>query len=203
MAGLNELPELVRLARLETTIQQDRTIHTRLRGRRGLGSEEVWIRDSIIGQGGYGQVWLERKLDNADRSKPKLRAVKCIHASAHRREYVRELDALATFSSNSNKVCPLQKTKYTDVASDMLWQYAEFFVEFYGWYESPGWLHAAMEYCKHGDLKNYLQSHKTISEREAQEIILQVLGGLSLMHEAGFAHRDVKPGVRCPINRDS
>lgn len=53
-----------------------------------------------------------------------------------------------------------------------------------------------MEYCSHGDLKDYLQKHKTLTEKETQEITLQVLGGLSLMHEAGFAHRDVKPAVR-------
>lgn len=53
-----------------------------------------------------------------------------------------------------------------------------------------------MEYCKHGDLKNYLQRIGTLEELETQEITLQVLGGLSLMHEAGFAHRDVKPAVR-------
>ncbi|ROW10357.1 hypothetical protein VMCG_02006 [Cytospora schulzeri] len=50
-----------------------------------------------------------------------------------------------------------------------------------------------MEYCDHGDLKNYLQRWKTLTEKETQEVTLQILGGLSLMHEAGFAHRDVKP----------
>lgn len=53
-----------------------------------------------------------------------------------------------------------------------------------------------MEYCSYGDLNNYLQEHKTLTEKETQEVTLQVLGGLSLMHEAGFAHRDVKPAVR-------
>lgn len=170
------MPELVRHSRLETAIQQDLTVHTRLRGRRGIGSKEVWVRERIIGHGGYGQVWVERQLESPERSTtPNLRAVKCIYApSAKPRDYVRELEALAKFSSNPRK-------------------YADFFVQFYGWYESPGWLHVATEYCDHGDLNHYLRKFKTLSEKETQEVTLQVLGGLSLMHEAGFAHRDVKP----------
>lgn len=55
-----------------------------------------------------------------------------------------------------------------------------------------------MEYCQHGDLRQYLNDNKRIAEQSVQEITLQVLGGLSLMHEAGFAHRDVKPAVWPP-----
>lgn len=80
-------------------------------------------------------------------------------------------------------------------------QYAHFFVQFYGWYESPGRLHAAMEYCEHGDLNKYIKSVGRLSEKETKDIIWQVLGGLSLMHEAKFAHRDIKPAVSLPSDR--
>lgn len=60
-----------------------------------------------------------------------------------------------------------------------------------------------MEYCSHGDLKHYLQDFRTLTEEETQEVTLQVLGGLSLMHEAGFAHRDVKPAVRRQMKHGS
>lgn len=53
-----------------------------------------------------------------------------------------------------------------------------------------------MEYCEHGDLKTYLLDVKTIPETEAQDIALQVLSGLSLMHEVHIAHGDLKPAVR-------
>lgn len=52
-----------------------------------------------------------------------------------------------------------------------------------------------MEYCEHGDLNKYIKSVGRLTEKETKDIIWQVLGGLSLMHEANFAHRDIKPAV--------
>ena len=75
-------------------------------------------------------------------------------------------------------------------------QYSEFFVKFLGWYESPGWLYIAMEYCENGDLKKYLSDVKRLPEDQAQDIASQVLSSVALMHEEGFAHRDIKPAVR-------
>lgn len=75
-------------------------------------------------------------------------------------------------------------------------QYLEFFVQFYGWFQSEEWLHAIMEYCEYGDLKQYVQDHGKIPEAEVQDITRQILVGVSMMHKAGFAHRDIKPAVR-------
>lgn len=52
-----------------------------------------------------------------------------------------------------------------------------------------------MEYCEHGDLRKYLTDRPTLPEEEAQDITRQLLVGISLMHKAGFAHRDIKPAV--------
>lgn len=52
-----------------------------------------------------------------------------------------------------------------------------------------------MEFCEHGDLRDYLRCHGRLPEVEAQDITRQLLVGVSLMHEAGFAHRDIKPAV--------
>lgn len=108
MTDTNDLPELVRHLRLDATFQQGRTVHKLIQTRRGSQKRETWIRQRKIGHGGFGEVWLERKEPNAQDTiaarAPELRAVKCIHASLQRRDYVRELEALATFSSNKNKV---------------------------------------------------------------------------------------------------
>ncbi len=74
-------------------------------------------------------------------------------------------------------------------------KYAEFFVKLLGWYESPGWLYIAMEYCEYGDLRTNLLDMKTLPEEQPRDIALQVLNGIALMHEVGFAHRDIKPAV--------
>ncbi|SPO01933.1 uncharacterized protein DNG_04606 [Cephalotrichum gorgonifer] len=48
-----------------------------------------------------------------------------------------------------------------------------------------------MEYLDRGDLHGYL--NRTFPESEAFAITRQLLEGLSFMHEAGFAHSDLKP----------
>lgn len=52
-----------------------------------------------------------------------------------------------------------------------------------------------MEFFPHGDLEVYLSQKETLPEPEVEQIAFQVLEGLSSMHENGFAHRDLKPGV--------
>ena len=76
------------------------------------------------------------------------------------------------------------------------WQYERCFVRSFGWYEGPGNLCIAMEYCELGDLETYLFSVPPLPEIQAQEITFQMLEGVRYMHDNEFAHRDLKPAVR-------
>lgn len=90
-------------------------------------------------------------------------------------------------------MCP----KYL-VPSDLLAlaEYAKNFVKSFGWFETPAReLFIAMEYLAKGDLRKYLHASPPLTIVEAQHIAFQLLEGLSAMHEHGFAHRDLKPGV--------
>jgi len=108
MAGQAALPELVRDSRLQASLQGNVTVHTRPPGRRGISRHESWVRERILGNGGYGVVWLERKVETADKndgSATRLRAVKCVRIPPSRSQleggkYVRELEALAKFSQD-------------------------------------------------------------------------------------------------------
>ena len=53
-----------------------------------------------------------------------------------------------------------------------------------------------MEYIIHGNLRNYLEIERP--ESEAKSIARQLLEGLLVIHQEGFAHRDLKPEVRSP-----
>lgn len=66
-----------------------------------------------------------------------------------------------------------------------------------------------MEYLELGDLHDYLHGQKQpLPEFEVQRIMSQILEGLDLMHENGYAHRDLKPNVsftmkiHYPIDRE-
>jgi serine/threonine protein kinase len=56
-----------------------------------------------------------------------------------------------------------------------------------------------MEYLVNGDLQRYLTA--PMKEYEAKQITSQVLEGLTFMHDNGFVHRDLKPGVRTAVLR--
>ncbi|KAM7183855.1 Protein kinase-like domain containing protein [Naviculisporaceae sp. PSN 640] len=173
------LPELVRDSELkETVIDGDYTIHRQPISLRTRSRNDTWIRETKLGRGGYGEVWLEKKV-HGDASLPRLRAVKRMHFPENetifqfnRGRYVRELEALAKFSQD---------------------KYKDFFVRSYGWYIARGYLNIAMEYCPLSDLKAYLERVKTIPTQEVHEIAIQVLEALTWMHRNEFAHRDLKP----------
>jgi serine/threonine protein kinase len=52
-----------------------------------------------------------------------------------------------------------------------------------------------MEYLEIGDLFTYLRENPPLPENEAKHIAYQILDGLNMMHQNGFAHRDLKPNV--------
>ncbi|XP_060662622.1 serine/threonine-protein kinase tousled-like 2 [Drosophila nasuta] len=53
-----------------------------------------------------------------------------------------------------------------------------------------------MEYCDGPDLSHYLQQHKTIPERQARSIIMQIASALKYLNEIKppVIHYDIKPG---------
>lgn len=73
-------------------------------------------------------------------------------------------------------------------------QYSRHFVQSLGWYETKRWLCITMEYLEGGDLHTHLEGIDTpLSEADCRHITRQVLQGLSVMHDEGFTHGDVKP----------
>ncbi|KAK5635897.1 hypothetical protein RRF57_011609 [Xylaria bambusicola] len=178
MAADADIPESVRDSRWEADFQPNphvpyQTTNTSLSGRRLL-RQEIWIRQKRLGHGGFGVVWLERA-HPANQSSIRLRAVKELRVGREdlrRSDYIRELQALVKFSQQ---------------------KFVGSFVEFYNWYESNDALFIAMEYCQHGDLRQFVKDNGAIIEADVQKITDQVLQGLMLMHENNFAHRDLKP----------
>ena len=50
-----------------------------------------------------------------------------------------------------------------------------------------------MEYCKHGELFDYIVKNEKLSEEEASVFFYQLINGIEHIHSKGIAHRDLKP----------
>lgn len=101
---LQDLPELVRDSHLEATFHPNtdipnETIHLKYQGRR-RPQRERWVQKKMLGRGGFGIVWLERR-EPENSTAYSFRAVKQLDVAkirSKRHDCVRELEALAKFS---------------------------------------------------------------------------------------------------------
>ncbi|ENH68003.1 Ankyrin repeat domain-containing protein 50 [Fusarium oxysporum f. sp. cubense race 1] len=134
--------------------------------------QERWKKVRTLGHGGQGEVVLQTFTDGG-RSFTN-RAVKRIRLESEhsKRYYRRELESIVKFSHE---------------------KYSQYFVKSLGWYATSNKLYIAMEFFPEGDLYAYIRDHQRLREDECSHIISQVLSGVAIMHEEGFAHRDVKP----------
>ncbi|KAG6986267.1 Serine/threonine-protein kinase RAD53 [Fusarium oxysporum f. sp. conglutinans] len=134
--------------------------------------QEHWREEERIDGGSQGTVWLQTCV-RGSRHFTK-RAVKkfLVGNRDSRLSYERELVAIVKFSHD---------------------RYSRYFVKSLGWYTSSSLLHIAMEYFPAGNLYTYVEEQQGLPEDECWQITSQVLSGIALMHEEGFAHRDLKP----------
>ncbi|XP_063404988.1 hormonally up-regulated neu tumor-associated kinase-like [Mytilus trossulus] len=58
--------------------------------------------------------------------------------------------------------------------------------------ETENSYYLVMEYCKGGDLMDYICQRKKLEEREAKRFIRQVISALDYLHRMGILHRDLK-----------
>jgi 5'-AMP-activated protein kinase catalytic alpha subunit len=59
--------------------------------------------------------------------------------------------------------------------------------------ESKTYLYFVMEYCKGGELFDYIVKNKRLKENEACVFFQQIINGVEYLHNQGIIHRDLKP----------
>ena len=66
-------------------------------------------------------------------------------------------------------------------------------IQLYDIMESKRNLYFVMEYCKGGELFDYIVSKKRLKEPEACTFFQQIINGVDYLHKQGIIHRDLKP----------
>ncbi|KAL5477280.1 hypothetical protein EMCRGX_G024053 [Ephydatia muelleri] len=66
-------------------------------------------------------------------------------------------------------------------------------VRLFGSVETEACFFLIMEYCNGGDLGDYLQAKKTLSEDSIRHLAKHVAGALGAIHAQNIVHRDIKP----------
>ena len=66
-------------------------------------------------------------------------------------------------------------------------------VQLYDIMESETNLYFVLEYCKGGELFDYIVKNKRLTENEACIFFQQIINGVEYLHEQGIIHRDLKP----------
>lgn len=65
--------------------------------------------------------------------------------------------------------------------------------KFYDFIETSNNIYIILEYCKDGDLKQFIKKYSPLEEKKAIEIFKQILNGFKGLHNVGAMHRDFKP----------
>ena len=66
-------------------------------------------------------------------------------------------------------------------------------IQLYDIMESKTNLYFVMEYCKGGELFDYIVKKKKLTEKEACIFFHQIINGVEYLHNQGIIHRDLKP----------
>ncbi|XP_074861208.1 calcium/calmodulin-dependent protein kinase type 1 [Carettochelys insculpta] len=126
---------------------------------------EIYEFRETLGTGAFSEVVLAE-----ERSSRKLVAIKCIAKKA-----------LQSKSSLENEIAVLHKIKHPNiVALDDI-------------YESGGHLYLIMELVSGGELFDRIVEKGFYTERDASQLVRQILDAVRYLHERGIVHRDLKP----------
>lgn len=128
----------------------------------------------LLGVGSMGSVSLvrlcNRKSHNEDSEQ--LFALKTLRVGRITQQYLRELQ---------NEIRTVSNLDHPGI------------VKFYQVYHTQSTISIVMELCSGGDLF----SREPYTEREAADVVQQVLSAVAYMHSRGYVHRDIKVCSQC------
>ncbi len=121
-----------------------------------------------VGQGGYGQVFLARKIDTKEVCALKVLDKRLLHKLNETRHVLTERDIL------------------TNTRSDWL-------VKLLYAFQDPSNVYLAMEFVPGGDYRTLLNNTGSLIPQHTRFYISEMFCAVNALHKLGFTHRDLKP----------
>jgi serine/threonine protein kinase len=127
----------------------------------------------VLGEGGFGRVFLVKKKDGADSGK--LYAVKTMDIKSIKEDQ-KSLERHET-------ECYVHR----NVAAH------PFLVGMHYYFRTESKVLLMLDYCSGGDLFEYMRELGPLPEKEARLLLAEIVLGVQHLHELGVMHRDLKP----------
>ena len=129
------------------------------------GIEDNYIKEKMLGEGSFGQVWLARH-----KTFGKEFALKIIEKGPY-----------SNSKQIENEIAILKKLDHPCIL-----KIAEF-------HSTPNKYYLVTDYCRDGELFDLIKERDSFTEREASFILYQVLLAIRYCHKMRIVHRDIKP----------
>ncbi|EJT98976.1 AGC/NDR protein kinase [Dacryopinax primogenitus] len=160
-----QLPELEYITELKSYLSRERAL---LRRRRTRLRVEHFRIVAQVGQGGYGEVFLARKVDSGEICALKKMRKKTLQKMDEVRHVLVERDILT--------------------ATRTPWLVALLYA-----FQDADHVYLAMEYVPGGDFRTLLNNSGVLKEEHARFYICEMFAAVNELHRLGYIHRDLKP----------
>ncbi|PWN18448.1 Pkinase-domain-containing protein [Microstroma glucosiphilum] len=142
-----------------------------------------WVKGDLIGKGTYGRVYLALNATTGE-----MIAVKQVELprTESDREDTRQKGVVTALKS---EIDTLKDLDHPNIVS------------YLGFEETPKYLHLFLEYVPGGSIASVLRKYGPMEEGTIKFFVLQILSGLTYLHERGVLHRDLK-GDNLLVNLD-
>eukprot|EP01105_Mastigella_eilhardi_P020116 TRINITY_DN4772_c0_g1_i2.p1 TRINITY_DN4772_c0_g1~~TRINITY_DN4772_c0_g1_i2.p1 ORF type:complete len:468 (-),score=151.87 TRINITY_DN4772_c0_g1_i2:164-1483(-) len=129
--------------------------------------EDLYTIGKELGRGGFSIVY-----EGIEKATNKMVALKCVKKIGQPPEVIKLLQ---------REISIMSKLKHTGI------------VELLDVFETPDYINMVLEHISGGELYDQIISRGSFTEKDAANVVLQLLDAALYMHGNGVAHRDLKP----------
>ena len=153
---------------MNNACQQETREETAINCKKSKSNKGPYVLGEKLGEGAFAKVRLATQIHIKEKCAVKILEKKLLESS-------RDIQRL------KKEIKILKKLRHKNI------------IQLYDIMESKRNLYFVMEYCKGGELFDYIVKKKRLKEPEACSFFQQIINGVEYLHIQGIIHRDLKP----------